>query len=334
MAYEIPDFTSLANQQAGLNSSAANAQTLANRANQTGPNGEQLTWTQGPGGQWTQTTTLGAGQQGVNNALQTNQQARLGASTADYQNLGDWGSTDLRAGVTDMPDAGFGASQQVIDAWKALQQPGLDQSRDAERTRLAAMGITLGSDASNTSERNLSNAQTDADNKAILAGTTEYGNVFNRGMQSRQQGVSENLQQSNLINALRGQKVSEANSLASGVSAYDPKFASYAGATTAPAADIYGAARDNWSAANTQYQNALGQQNANAASSATTRSGNLGLLGMGISALGGAKGISGMAGGIADWFGGGSNGFFSAGNNSNWGGNWTPGEDFLAKARA
>lgn len=310
MAYEIPDFTSLANQQAGLNQTAANTATTANRANQYGPNGESLQWTQGPDGQWTQNIQLGAGQQAVNNGIQTNQQAQLGQSTNDLANLGDWGSTDLTRGVSAMPDGSFGASQQVIDAWNALQAPGLKQNQDAERQRLAAMGVTLGSDASNNSERNLGNIATDASNKAILAGTTEYGNVFNRQMQQRQEGVNENLSQSNLMNALRGQQVSEAKTLGN-QTPYDPKFASYAGATTAPAADVYGAARDSWAAAQQQYQNAVGAQNQALASQAGNRAGNYGLLGIGAGLLGN-KGVQSALGsawnGISNFFGSGGSG--------------------------
>lgn len=326
MAYEIPDFTSLANQQAGLNQTQANSNTLANRANQTGPNGESLTWTQGPDGQWTQNVSLGAGQQGVNQGVLAGQQQRLGLASSGLSNLGDWGSTDITNGVSAMPDSGFGADQKTIDAWRALNEPGLQQAQDAERTRLAAMGITLGSDISNNSERNLSLARTDADNKAILAGTQEYGNVFNRGLQARQQGVNENLATSNLVNALRGQKVSEANSLTSGIGMYDPKFASYSSATTAPAADVYGAARDNWAAAQTQYGNALGAQNANAASSANRRAGNIALLSAGLSGMGG---VGGLLGGIGSLFSGGNSPQMSltdANNADNWfannWGNW------------
>lgn len=319
MAYEIPDFSSLAQQQAGLNTNAARAGTWANRADQTNSMGS-MTWNQDPSGRWIQNVGLNAPLQNVQNSFTARAQANM-------DNLGDWGSTDITAGARDIPDSGFGAAQPVIDAWKALQQPGLDKSRDAERTRLATMGITMGSDASNDSERNLGNIQTDADNKAILAGTTEYGNVFNRGMQARNQTVNENVTQSNLMTALRGKKFGEATGAIDAVKGMQPTFASYGGATVAPAADVYGAGADTWRAAQYQYGNALGQQNANAAASAGRTSGNMGLLSAGLQGLGG---VGGLASTIGGWFGSGpaqaSAGGDQVGNlynqNNGWGNSW------------
>ena len=89
------------------------------------------------------------------------------------------------------------------------------------------------------------------------------------------------------------------------------KFASYAAATTAPAADQYGAARDSWAAAQAQYGNAVAQQNQNLAQSNNTRQGNIGLLGLGLSALGNKNIMSGLGSawnGISNFFGSGSGG--------------------------
>ena len=307
----IPNFSSLASEQGQINQQSANQTTLANRPNQTNPYGS-LTWSMGPDGQWTQRQTLsGTGQSAFDSA--TNGQANLssmlglGVSTNGLSDWGDAGS--LTDGVSAMPDGGFGASQQVIDAVKGLQQPGITQARDAERARLAAMGITLGSDASNTSERNLGNAQSDADMKAILAGTQEYGNVFNRGLAQRQQGVSENEKSFNMAQALRGAQSQERlgyNSANQGnlaalngvKSSLTPGFASFNPASSLAPQNQYQAGLD-------MYNAALAQQNADSAAGAGRTAGYAQLAGQGLGALGGvARGASGLW----DWINGGSGG--------------------------
>lgn len=291
----IPDFGAAATQQAGLNTDAARLGTWSNRADQSNGTGA-MTWNQQPDGRWVQNVTNAY--QGQNN--------QLGAqATTDLNNLGQWGSTDITKGVSAMPDAGYGATQSVIDATSRLQQPGLQQNEDSTRARMAAMGITLGSDASNTSERNLGNLRTDAGDKAILAGTTEAGNVFNRGMQARQQGIGENVQTSNLSNALRGAQMGEATGALGAIKSNQPTFGSYAGATIAPANDQYGALADGWKAAQYNYGQQTGLQNAAAASQANQLSGGLGLLGSALTGMGGIKGI-------ANWWGGGNNGMVDA----------------------
>lgn len=323
----IPNFPQLAQQQGAINQQAANQTTQANRANQNNQYGS-LTWSQDPTtGAWTQNTNLNPAYQNLDNSItagQNNLAGRIGQGV-NTDGLQDWGSTDITAGVSQMPDGSFGASQQVIDAMKGLQQPGLNQARDSERARLAAMGITLGSDASNNSERVLGGTQNDADLKAILAGTQEYGNVFNRQLAQRQQGVDENLKRSNLSNALRGQQFGErvgknasdiAGMGALSGSRVDPKFASYAGATALPPPNMYGAGTDLFNAQ-------IAQENSQRATSQARQQGGAGLLGAGMSALGGIKGIGGLLGqganllgqgwnGITNMFGGGA-GFDSSG---------------------
>lgn len=318
-----PDYSALALQQSQLTNNAASSTTQANRANQYNPYGS-LTWGQAPDGTWTQSVNLNPQYQQLNdtvNAGITNLAGNVGAGF-NATGLPDFGSTDITNGVSAMPDGGFGASQQVIDAMRGLQQPTLDSARDAERTRMAAMGLTLGSDASNTSEYNLGRTQNDADLKAILAGTQEYGNVFNRQLAQRQQGVDENIKRSNLMNALRqqhyGEQLGEYQADIAGMGALGsqrvkPEFSSYAGATPTVAPNMYGAAQDTFNAN-------LANENASRASSAARTAGNVGLAGAGISALGGLGGVTQGLGGLLG----------SAGSAlGNWWGNVTgsPGSD-------
>jgi len=272
-----PDFTGLAHQQAGLNQQAANQQTLANRANQSAPGG-MLNWSQGPNGQWTQNVSLDAPTQDLWNTY-----------TAGSQNYATILGTP-GYGLPAMPDSGFGADQKTIDAMRGLQAPGLQAAEDARRAQLAAQGITQGSRISDLTERELGNTRSDADMKAILAGTQEYGNVFNRGITAR--------------NSLNNERLNNFNAMNSARSSVIPKFNSYASATTAPAADIYGAAGDRYRADMDAFRVAQGNQNANAAASDARRTTNMGLLGGAIQGLGGLSGIGGMLGGAGNWLSG------------------------------
>jgi hypothetical protein len=205
---------------------------------------------------------------------------------------------------------------------RALQSPSLQAAEDARRAQLAAQGITQGSRISDLTERELGNTRSDADMKAILAGTQEYGNVFNRGMQARQQGFNENTQASQLATALRQAKENADLNRLSGQgaivnTAMNPKFNSYSSATTAPAADIYGAAGDQYRAQLDALRVAQGNQNASAAASDANRQTNMGLLGGAIQGLGGLSGIGGLLGGAGNMLSSGSNwlsGLFGGGS--------------------
>lgn len=313
-----PDFGGLAQQQAGLNQQAANAQTTANRANQYGPGG-MLTWSQGPNGQWTQNTQLSGTNQGIVDWASGGLAGAGGAldrlNNSNNGAYGQWGSADVLSGLPDMPDSGFGADQKTIDAMRALQQPTLNAQADARRAQLAAQGITEGSRIGDLTEREIGNNYSDADMKAILAGTQEYGNVFNRGLQARQQGFNENVGASQLASQLRQSKqnadIAQIGAQGNIIQQFqNPKFSSYSSATTAPAADMYGAAGDQYRAQLDALRVAQGNQNVQAAQSAQRNQTNLGLLGGAIQGLGGLSGIGGLLGGLGNtvsgWFGGNS----------------------------
>lgn len=305
MAVPIPDFTALAGAQGAINQNAANAQTQANRPNQSNPYGS-LSWQRDSNGNWYQNQQLSGSQQGIFDNASAGQAALTGAMGSPVgAGSQAWGDPTVNNGVSGMPAGGFGAAQNVIDAYKALQEPGLTQNRDAERSRLAAMGITLGSDASNASERNLGNIQTDADNKAILAGTTEYGNVFNRDLALRQQGVSENQQNFANANALRGLQTSEninrrasdastLGALGTAKAGTTPGFASFTGATALAPPNVYQAGMD-------QYNAGLAQDNAGAAADANHRAGNIAIGGAVLNGLGGVSGIVNGAKNAYNW---------------------------------
>lgn len=146
-----------------LNAEAINKALLANRANQTSDFGS-LTWEQDPEtGVWTQT-----------NKLAPELQEQLTGLRGKYGDL------------IDSMGGEFGINNDVMKAYRAQMQPGLDQQRSAENARLAAMGLGTGSGAAwGGAQDALNRSANDAEQKAILNG-------FNAWQQG-QQNVRANL---------------------------------------------------------------------------------------------------------------------------------------------
>jgi hypothetical protein len=127
----------------------ANKDALAqNRANQTSDFGS-LTWSQDPTtGAWTQSNTLAPDMQANLDALRQQQGTQIGAM-----------------------ESGFNVNNDVMNAYKSLNDPLMQQSRDRENARLAAMGLNTGSgQAWMNSQQSLNDAQTRNDQNAILQG--------------------------------------------------------------------------------------------------------------------------------------------------------------------
>lgn len=175
----VPNFGDLASQQNQANNAASNLTNQANRPNQYNPMGS-ITWGRDAGGNWTQSSALGGQAQGLWDQSFAGQGALAGQIGGGI----NYGSAPA------MPQVG-GYNQEVINAWQGLQQPELDRNATAQRQRLAAQGVTMGSNISNTSERNLGNVSTDARNKAILAGYTQGNTEFDQALRARAQGTGE-----------------------------------------------------------------------------------------------------------------------------------------------
>lgn len=254
----VPDFGALANQQATASNAAAFNTNLANRPNQTNALGS-ITWGANPDGTWGQSTNLNGAAQGLFDQTLAGQSGMAGGISAGL----DYGSAPA------MPQVG-GYNQQVIDTWNALAQPGLQKQSDAARARAAAMGITLGSNASNDVESNIGTAEATQRNQAILQGYTQGNTEFDQALRARQQGTTEAqnkysalLQGSGALTAAR--QSLDPNSWATKVN----PSANY----TAP--QLYGAALDTFSS-NQANENAARAQS-NADRSATTSAVNTGL---------------------------------------------------------
>lgn len=322
---KAPDYVALANQQAGLDRETARINAKLNRVNQTDQYGNTITYSQDPNDpdSWSQTETMSPEQRQLYDAQTSSQLALadagkglLGRATAavddpfNYEGMsevkdlnlgerpgedqfGDYQNYDFSQ-LGDMPDAGFGAVQEVQDAMMSRMNPALKQRRDAENARLAAQGITQGGLANESSQRSLNEGENDANQQALLGAMGAYGDIFNRGMAVRQQGGAEMQASTDLANALRSQRrtegmedydagirnqlmeratsqedrnrqinermfqrtnpLNEFNSFMSGAQVQAPDWANYSNAQGSNAADIFGASQK-------QYQDQIDRYN-------------------------------------------------------------------------
>jgi hypothetical protein len=137
---------------ANQNQSFQDYATAQNRPEQIGVGGGSVRWTTDANGNPVQTSSLGAGSQGLYDQAQGVQGQMLGGL-----------------------EGGFGVDNSVMSAMRGLQAPGLQQSRDAENARLAAMGLSTGSGTAwGNAQDTLNRASSTADLQAILAGNTAW----------------------------------------------------------------------------------------------------------------------------------------------------------------
>jgi hypothetical protein len=95
-----------------------------------------------------------------------------------------------------------GNSKAIQDATYALLSPQRQQQRDGEIQRLKNQGLTEDSPAFQRAMQRVDQGDTQAQMQALLAGQTEYGNAFSRGMGQNQQNFNQGLN-------LRGQLANE-----------------------------------------------------------------------------------------------------------------------------
>jgi hypothetical protein len=242
---ETPDYMGLARLQAQLDQEAADRALIANRPNQVDASGNTLTWTKDPvTGQWTQTQKLSSGNQSL---LDTSQRATLDALRG-VESQGDFNYQG--PGVMDPT----GNAGEIQNAWMQLLQPDRDIARGNEVQRLKNQGLTEDSPAFQRAMLRLDKADTDAQNKALIAGTSEYGNRFNRSLLGRQQGFNEYKTDYSMPMAkyqgLMGIPMPAGN------------FQSFVNAQNPGGANVYGAGQDQYTA-NLAGANAANAQNNN-----------------------------------------------------------------------
>ena len=179
---QTPDYMALAQLQAKLNQEAADKALAANRPDQYDASGNSLTWSQDPvTGKWTQTQKLSAGNQAL---LDNSQSAQLDA----LRGVAGRGDFNFQGNPV-MP--AVGNSKDIQDAWMNLLKPEREMALNGEIQRLKNQGLTEDSPAFQRAMLRQNQADTDAQNKALIAGTSEYGNQFNRSLLGRQQAFGE-----------------------------------------------------------------------------------------------------------------------------------------------
>ena len=297
--------TALAQQQAGINKTAANEQTVANRPNQNTPWGS-TSWQQGADGSWTQNQTLNPMDQAqLDKTRQLESQGQqiagglMGRAGQAMDTPLDYSSATPLTGYDmskiDMPtNAGFEGNKEYEDAIMSRMHPDLDRRRAAEMQRLRNQGIYEGSEAFDNADTRMGRTENDAQMQAVLAGADEHAKGFRRqldlaGQNFSQQGAQASLsglqrqQQIAEINALRNSPMNDYQRFTQGTEVGAPQMPSFQSGTGYQGADVVGAQ-------NTAYQNAMAKYNADAAS----RSGLMG----GLGTLAGA-GLGYMGGGMA-----------------------------------
>lgn len=300
-----PDYSALASQTAASNAAATAAQTANNRPNQTDPFGNTSTWTQDPTtGQWSQKVSLSAGNQGFTGSKDVLRDTLLGQVSSANQSPLDFSGSQAVGDPNQLGGGGFnmdptGNSSAIQDATYKLLQPQREQTREAEIQRLKNQGLTEGSEAFQRGMTRLDQGDTDAQLRSLLAGTTEYGNTFNRAAGQNAQNFGQKSQQLSLAQALRQSQNNEALTKRNAPLAAlqqlmqqqtTPQFGQFIGAGNPGGTDFLGAGQNSYNAS-------LGGYNATEASRAGNISGFAGLLG---GLLGAPKGTGGND--LVNWF--------------------------------
>jgi hypothetical protein len=131
-----------------------------------------------------------------------------------------------------------------------LLQPDRDMARAGEVQRLKNQGLTEDSPAFQRAMLRLDQGDTDAQNKALIYGTQEYGNQFNRSLQGRQQAFGEYQTDYNApMQQYQGLM---------GIAAPSGQFGSFTNTSNPGGAQVYNAGQDQYAAnlANANAKNA------------------------------------------------------------------------------
>jgi hypothetical protein len=126
--------------------------------------------------------------------------------------LQDVNVNGMGGGLFDMDPTGNAANIQ--DATYKLLSPQRQLERNSEIQRLKNQGLTEDSPAFQRAIQRLDQGDTDAQLKALLAGTTEYGNIFNRGVDKSKLNFGQNLDTQKLATELRSNQFGEQKDMA------------------------------------------------------------------------------------------------------------------------
>lgn len=266
-----PDPVATARAQAEFNVEAARTNASLNRLNQVTPQGT-LTYSPNGPDSYTATVELSPEQRRLYD-LTTQAQTTYGeAANAQLNQVRDRMSSPFQFEAPAMayrPDfTGIGDPDQsraaVERAVLSRVNPDLERERAALESRLAAQGITQGSEAWNTGMQDWSRMANDARMQAVLTGGQEQSRIFGLGMGQAQMGNAARQQSLQEQFALRAQPINEAAALLSGQQVQMPQFQNVP-QVQVQAPDYQGAVGQNyagqvanWNARTQQ----IGQQNA------------------------------------------------------------------------
>ena len=270
-APESPDYKALAEQTAASDKEAALATTTANRPNQTDIYGNTSKWVRDPeSGQWTQTQSLSAeGQRSLDQ--QRGVQSQLmdqAGGIADGLPSANLEGIRSRAGLFNMDPSGN--AQAIQDATYKLITPQREQARQGEIQRLKNQGLTEDSPAFQRAMERLDQGDTDAQLKSLIAGTTEYGNQFNRGLDANESNFQQYATAEEFANALRGSDLSTISQIIDMQDTTTPQFGQVVSATGSGGTDYLGAGKQT-------FQDAIAGKNASNAVRASNTSAGVGI---------------------------------------------------------
>lgn len=219
-----PDYAALTQQQGQINQRMMDRQTRSNRPSQIGPTGS-VTWQEDADGNWTQRTSLDPRLQGAMDSTL----GRAGGALSQPFNLGPLGGSG---------DYVSRAGDALYNQMKSRLDPRFQQQEDAMRSRMTNMGFTAGAEGWNKEFDNFGREKNDAYDSAMrsaaqLAGS-EATRMQNMDVNSRRAAIDDRMRPLDEINAIMG--------------AGRPDFNSFASAGLAEGPDVYGAARDTYSA--------------------------------------------------------------------------------------
>lgn len=258
-----PDYVGAARETGQQNIALLNEQTRQNRPTQIGPGG-RIDWTQGADGTWTQTNTLDPTKQYQFDTSNSLLSTYLNSALWDSQNR-DLSKYSAMADATTRDKA----EKALMDRLN----PQLDRSEAALSSKLAAQGLTQGSEAWNNAYDSFNRQKNDAQLAAIIQGGTEQTNELNNITR-----------QYELANALKNSNLNSYLTMLGGGQIQSPQFGNFTNAGAASAPDLT-------SALGLQQQSQQGAANAKTSQMQ-------GILG-GIGTIGGSYfgPVGGMAGG-------------------------------------
>lgn len=241
---KAPDYTTLANQQAGLDKATANDLTVANRPTQYAPGGN-IQWSQDPStGQWTQKLSYDPStQQGIDQSRQL-----ASSKQNDLMNQGQFQGPD-QVGAYD-PHAGDAVANSYYKSVMDRAGPEQDRQRALLTTQLRQQGLTPGTQAYDASMQNIMKSQGDVNStaaqNAVGAGYTEARNIYGAQLAGQQQNYNQDA-----LNYARPWDTATAagNLSAAQTKQYTPQFAGFGTATGYAPADVAGAAQQQYQAA-------------------------------------------------------------------------------------